>query len=482
MGLFYTGSNTTNYTGLGDDQYKGLTSNQGILGEGIGAVKNTVDNTNTQVGTINTNTANTADTVGRIDTNTSGLSAQITGLEGGFTTLGDNMRTYNEGLNTRFNTVDAANVANAENLVTANSGITGLQSAQDVGFADMGTRFNTVDADNLGIQTAVDNGFSAVDTGQTNLSNQMTTGFDASDAGMTAGFDQARLDNDAGFAGIGETQTANEALRAAGQSAVQGDISAMSGTADTYADAIMGKQGEMEGVQDNFVSSFDSYVDRYTDDTRLAGEARADAALAASTYDKNIRADMGTIADMQSAGQDALGNQITSAEDSLARNLSSGFSDASSAMNTGFADQTIQNRIDMDATQVEQIKQAKNIAGVAASMETLDMNTRQEFHQLSTAFDDSGELIQSSIDANGNTLQRQIDASGNMIIDKFDVSGQAMGRKMFNIDRSIAALKEVPSQGGNAVMGNLTPAMSAATLNSGFMAGGGGGGSYATTG
>ena len=482
MGLFYTGSNTTNYTGLGDDQYKGLTSNQGILGEGIGAVKNTVDNTNTQVGTINTNTANTADTVGRIDTNTSGLSAQITGLEGGFTTLGDNMRTYNEGLNTRFNTVDAANVANAENLVTANSGITGLQSAQDVGFADMGTRFNTVDADNLGIQTAVDNGFSAVDTGQTNLSNQMTTGFDTAGAGVTAGFDQARIDNDAGFAGIGETQTANEALRAAGQTAVQGDISAMSGTADTYADAIMAKQGLMEGVQDNFVSSFDTYVDRYKEDDRLADASRADADLAASNYNKLIRSDIGTLSDSQTAGQASIGNQITSAEDALGKNLSSGFTDAKANVNTGFAEASAQDNVIFDAKKVEDIKQAKSIAAVASGMETLDLNTRQEFHQLSNAFDDEGELIQSSIDANGNTLQRQIDDSGNMIIDKFDVSGQAMGRKMFNIDMSIAALKEIPSQGGNSVMGNLTPAMSAATLNSGFMAGGGGGGSYATTG
>jgi len=478
-GLF--GGDTTNVTntGLGDAQYTGLVDNQITIGDGIRSVKDTAENTNTQVGTINTNTANTANTVDTINTNTAGLGDA---LEGGFSLLGDNMTTYNTALGQRFDTVDAANTANAANLGTANTGITGLQAGQDAGFGSLGTRFDTVDAANTGLQTSVDQGFSDVDTGQTNLSNQMTTGFDASDAGMTAGFDQARIDNDAGFAGIGETQTANEALRAAGQAAVQGDISAMSGTADTYADAIMGKQGEMEGVQDNFVSSFDNYVDRYTDDTRLAGEARTDLASAADTYDRNIRADMGRIANAQTAGQDALGNQITSAEDSLSQNLSSGFSDASSAMNTGFADQTIQNRIDMDATQVEQIKQAKNIAGVAASMETLDMNTRQEFHQLSTAFDDSGELIQSSIDANGNTLQRQIDASGNMIIDKFDVSGQAMGRKMFNIDRSIAALKEVPSQGGNAVMGNLTPAMSAATLNSGFMAGGGGGGSYATTG
>ena len=458
--ISFGGGDTINkIAGLAGEQYTGIVDNQGRLNDNIVTVGNKVNDTNTQVGTINTNTANTANTVDTINTNTAGLSDQITGLEGGFTNITDNMRIYNDGMNTRFNTVDAANIANAENLVTANSGITGLQSTQDSGFADMGTRFNTVDADNLGIQTAVDNGFSAVDTGQVGLSNQMTTGFDTTQGDISTGFDQARIDNDAGFAGIGETQTANEVLRAAGQGAIQGDISAMSGTADTYADSIMAKQGEMEGVQDNFVSSFDNYVDRYTDDTTLAGEARADAAVAASTYDKNIRAEMGTLSSTQSAGQDRLGNKITSAENTIGENLSSGFTDARANVNTGFADATAQSNVIADANKTEDIKKAKSIAAVAAGMESLDINTRQEFHQLSNAFDDEGALIQSSIDSNGNTLRRSIDDSGNMIIDKFNVSGQAMGQKMFNIDRSIAALKEIPSQGSNAAMGNLPPAV-----------------------
>ena len=475
ISLFGRGGDTI--AGLAGEQYTGITANQDILNKNLGTVGSTVNDTNTQVGTINTNTANTANTVDTINTNTAGLNDA---LEGGFTRLGDNMTTYNTALGQRFDTVDAANTANAANLGTANTGITGLQSGQDAGFGSIGNRFDTVDTATTGLQTSVDQGFNDVDTGQTNLSNQMTTGFDTTQGDIGSGFDQARLDNDAGFAGIGETQTANEALRAAGQGAVQGDISAMSGTADTYADAIMSKQGEMEGVQDNFVSSFDSYVDRYTDDTTLAGQARVDAATAADTYDKNIRADMGRIANAQTAGQDALGNQITSAEGNLAANLSSGFSDASSARNTGFADATLQNRIAADATKVEQIQQAKGIAEVASGMESLDMNTRQEFHQLSKAFDDSGELIQSSIDANGNTIERQIDDQGNMIMDKFSSTGEAMGRKMFNIDKSISNLKEIPSQGSNAAMGNLSPALSAENLNSGFMSGGGG--SYATTG
>ena len=478
ISLFGRGGDTI--AGLAGEQYTGITANQDILNKNLGTVGSTVNDTNTQVGTINTNTANTANTVDTINTNTAGLSDQITGLEGGFTNITDNMRLYNEGMNTRFNTVDSANSMNQGKLEDIQLGTTGLQSTQDAGFAGTDVRFNTVDANNLGIQTAVDQGFRAVDTGQTGLSNQMTTGFDTTQGDIGTGFDQARIDNDAGFAGIGETQTANEVLRAAGQGAIQGDIATMSGTADTYADSIMSKQGTMEGVQDNFVSSFDNYVDKYTEDTTLAGQARVDAATAANTYDKNIRADMGRIANAQTAGQDALGNQLTSAESTLGENLSSGFTDARSNVNSGFADATAQSNVIVDATRTEDIKKARSLAKVASGMEALDLNTRQEFHQLGNAFDDEGALIQNSIDANGNTLQRSIDDKGNMIIDKFNVNGEAMGQKMFNIDLSIAALKEIPSQGSNAAMGNLTPALASSQLNSGFMAGGGG--SYATTG
>ena len=99
---------------------------------------------------------------------------------------------------------------------------------------------------------------------------------------------------------------------------------------------------------------------------------------------------------------------------------------------------------------------------MASDIETLDIGLRQDFHQLGNAFDDSGELITNQIEANGTTLERQIDDQGNLLIDRFDASGQSMGRKMINIDKSIAAMKAIPSTGTNTSMGELSPAGSAA--------------------
>lgn len=448
MGLWSKKTNVTNVTGLGDSQYTNLSSGQDELMGGINSTNTGISRVEGDVGKLSTDVGNLGTDIGTINTNTAGLGGR---LDEGFTSLSGLMGTYNTGTMNRFNTVDAANEANAASMATLNTNTAGLQAGQNQGFADMGGRFDTVDQANTALQTSTDQGFTATGAGQVELSNQMDTGFGDATTARDQSFADNRLLNDKGFADVGAQAVENEAARAAGQAAVQGDISTMSGTADTYAATSLENQRANQAGQDTFKSSFDTYIDRYGEDTSLTQQARADAAQIATNRDALLREDIGGFAQAAATGQDQISNQISESQAATAQTLDGGFQDARQAASeeatTAAAAANIQTR---------------NMASMASDIETLDIGLRQDFHQLGNAFDDSGELITNQIEANGTTLERQIDDQGNLLIDRFDASGQSMGRKMINIDKSIAAMKAIPSTGTNTSMGELSPAGSAA--------------------
>lgn len=116
-----------------------------------------------------------------------------------------------------------------------------------------------------------------------------------------------------------------------------------------------------------------------------------------------------------------------------------------------------------------QIKSAKDMATIAANQTDLDMNMRQSFMQLGSAFDENGQLIQNTIDAQGNTISRAVDEQGNLLLRTFDSTGNELGNKVININRALndlAGLQNVA--GSNASMGNLSPAMSSGVPTGGF--------------
>ena len=116
-----------------------------------------------------------------------------------------------------------------------------------------------------------------------------------------------------------------------------------------------------------------------------------------------------------------------------------------------------------------QIKSAKDMATIAANQTDLDMNMRQSFMQLGSAFDENGQLIQNTIDAQGNTISRAVDEQGNLLLRTFDATGNVLGNKVININRALndlAGLQNVA--GSNASMGNLSPAMSSGVPTGGF--------------
>lgn len=117
--------------------------------------------------------------------------------------------------------------------------------------------------------------------------------------------------------------------------------------------------------------------------------------------------------------------------------------------------------------------QTRDLARIASTQSEVDMATRQEFKQISDAFDDQGRLITNSVNDNGTSVSRAVDENGNLLLRAFDAQGRQLGDRVININRSLANLSDLANvAGANSSMGNLSPAMQAGeggVPTSGFM-------------
>jgi len=115
------------------------------------------------------------------------------------------------------------------------------------------------------------------------------------------------------------------------------------------------------------------------------------------------------------------------------------------------------------------INQTRDLTGIAATQTDLDMGLRQNFQQISTAFDDQGQLIQNSVDENGNTIMRQMDTNGNLMLRAMDVQGNDLGSKVIDVNDSVRRLQGITrKQGASMQMGQLSPASQMAAPVEGF--------------
>jgi len=106
--------------------------------------------------------------------------------------------------------------------------------------------------------------------------------------------------------------------------------------------------------------------------------------------------------------------------------------------------------------------QTRDLARIASTQSEVDMATRQEFKQISDAFDDQGRLITNSVNDNGTSVARAVDENGNLLLRAFDAQGRQLGDRVININRSLATLSDLANvAGANSSMGNLSPAMQA---------------------
>lgn len=452
---FNRSSSSTN-TGLGDDQYAQLQTNQGLLGaqaeQGFLGASTKLDNISSGVTNLGTNIN--------------------TGMDAGFTNIQSLLDTYNTGMNDQFSGVSAQVGNNATALATNNQALGNLQTDVSGGFNEQGQRFNTLDTNVSNVQGAVDQGFVNQDQSFADAQADRTTRFNATDAALATGFQDTGAALNTGF-GDASTQLADtQSSVLANQNQLQTDLNTMSSTADAYADQSLANQASLQSGQDGFVSSFDNYVERYGEDEELAQTARTDLATAQANQTDRLREDMGKFAQAAATQVDNVAQGVDSRLNTLGDTVEGGFvaaqADAQAAAQraASLESEFAQGLAGLDAGQ---ITQTRDLAKIASSQTDLDMGMRQEFNQLGNAFDDSGKLIESTIDAQGNTIARAMDEQGNLILNSFDSSGQGLGSKTVNIRTVLQNLNNLQTRpGANAAMGNLTPASSSAVPNSGF--------------
>lgn len=420
-----SGNKTTNITqtGLGDDQYQKLQENQQGLGtqieEGFSGAETKLDGISTGITGLGTNITNLGNTV-NANTNT------------GFSTLSDLLSSYGDTLTQGQTDAAAGRKTYYDNMLTALENNTGgLQTALDTGFADAAGRFDDIDQSTSNIQTSVDQGFQDATADRTQMQTDINDAFTTQNTGLGEAF--TGLGDDIGTAfnttntNIADSQSALQE----GQTGLEGNLSDLSGNLDAYGTSLVQGQEDMSANQDNFQSSFDDYVDRYSDDTTLANQARADIATAQANATTALREDIGNYAQAAAQGQSNIGKRLGD----LGEGTAAGFEVLSGAVEGGFSDVSTSDQL-AQQNLTDRIGNVKSL--LETTGDTLDANTKAQYEALSDSFDANGELITNSIDAQGNTISRAMDDQGNIIETKFDSAGNEIGKVQMDVETMLA--------------------------------------------
>ena len=402
------GGDTVTNTGLGDEQYDTLSTNQTQMQADMAAQQAAneaalAEQNASMQASINAANANaaasagaaqaaTAANSGRFDTLDTSVAGVDTNVTTGFASIQDLLDQYNTASNQQFSAL--------------NTGVTG-------GFEEVGNRFDTVDTATGAIQGAVDQG--NVDQAQGFSDAQVNRTANA--AANTTNFAAAGEALNQGFADTSNQMTQTQANVLGGQGDLQTNLDTISDTADIYATQSLQNQAGLQQGQDSFVSSFDDYVDRYGDDTRIANQTRADMQQANATANRSLRQDVGDFAQAAATGQQEVSQQVRSVDQQFAAGLAS-----------------------LDAGQ---ITTARDMARVASGQTDLDIASRQNYSQLGAAFDDNGALIPTNVDQAGNTTTRQMDDGGNLLLNRFDVRGNNTGFMSINLRESLQQLSSL---------------------------------------
>lgn len=457
-------TSTTN-TGLGDDQFSALQTNQGNMGtqleEGFGGVGTRFNQVDTGITGIQTDLGNVATDV-NVNTNT------------GFSDLGTTLSGYNDATNLRLNQFDQNFANNSAALGANNTALTSLQGDVTGGFGDQATRFNQVDAANTAMQGDITTGFSDQAQGFTDAQTDRTTnaglnaqGFVDTGAALNSGF----VDTTTQLGGLSTDVVDSQANMAT-------SLDNLNTGFNSYATQSAEDQASIRANQESFVSNFDAYTERYAEDTTLANQTRTDMQTANANSANKMREDFGAFADNTSTQIGNITKGLDNQFSALEGTVEGGFSKAQATALANNAAQT-NAASDLQASLrggggtvgVEQIVAARNMAAIASTQADISMELRQNFNQLGSSFDDAGSLIASSLDAQGNTINRTMDQQGNLILNRFDGAGVSQGQKIININNTLTDLSNLNTRvGSNSTMGNLTAASSRELPSTGFTA------------
>ena len=419
------GGDTTNVTntGLGDEQFTTLTANQANIGTSIDTARSDA-----------TGRFNTLDgTLSNIRGDISGVG---TNLSSGFTNLQDLLAQNAEANRQGFSGVGTRiDQATGQIQTGLDTGFEGVNTNIAQGFDTANTRFDRIDTAQQNAQSAIDTGFQTANNAFTDLNTRLTDDFNTANENLTGGFaDVGQSLNDLDTNTQNRLDTVQDNVLT-GQSILDQGITGMSNAQDIYYDDLSGRQMEIQQGQDEFRSNFDDYVQRYSEDTTLANQTRADMQTGLVNATDILRTDLGNFARAAEAGNAALSTQMSDSDRSSM--------DALSSLNTvvqgGFTGQA------SSAQQAQEnlVTRLGNLGGMVDTVgSTIDTNTRQQYSSLMSSFDSNGNLIRNSIDAQGNTIQRSMDAQGNLMMTQFDRAGNQIGQVSMNVDQMLTQAEQ----------------------------------------
>jgi len=401
-------TNITN-TGLGDDQFANLSAGQSSINSNINATR---DGANARFDSVDGTLSGIRGDISGVGTN---LSSGFTNLRG---LMGQNMEANQQGFTGVTNSIDQSTGQIQSGMQTGFDGVnqnltTGFGTMDDT----MDERFNRVDTAQQTAQTAIDTGF-----------QDTTNNFSDLNTRLTDDFNNAQNTLDTGFADVGQglndldtnTQNRLDTVQGnvlTGQAALGQDVDRMSDTQDIYYGDLSNRQMEIQQGQDDFRSNFDDYVQRYSEDTTLANQTRADLQQGMVSEVGRIRTDIGTVAQAQEQRADA---------------------------QQGFMSRQFSSLVSQMAP--ETLVRNRDVARMASQDERVAPQVRQDLFMVGQSFDDNGNLINNSIDGMGNTVSRNIDDTGILNIRTFDSAGQVSGERGIDLLRTFDTLESLQNQ------------------------------------
>jgi len=414
------GSDTTNVTntGLGDEQYSGIMDSLGEGGVKADAIAKALSAQGVNVNKLISDVSTAQGGVDAIQTSVGQGGDDPTGLYGEMA--------MNRGL-LNSQATQLGNLSSDLNSVGQN--VTGIQGSVDTGFSDVGQRFDTVDTNIGSVQSGMDAGFA--DAGQRfdTIDTNAAANAAAAQASMNTGFsDAASQLNQSTSDTSANINDASENLQAnvlAGQGGLATSLGDLTGNVDTYNAALLDGQANLQNTADGFQTSFDTYVDRYGEDTELANQSRADLQTGMVNSAQRVREDLARIG-AQTQQEVAQAAQGTNA-----------------AVEQGFVDQQamMQNQASQFANDIVDLQ--SNLGDVVSRVD--DTSARQ-YQRLAQSFNAQGQLLKNQILADGSVVNRSMDNSGIMTENHFNQQGQPLGTQTYDVLKMMSGLNEFKTQ------------------------------------
>ena len=436
---------TTVNTGLGDDQYTTLASNQQNIANSI----DTGFNNAAQVGanlqqgqqTITQNQGVLAENQGTMLNN----QGTIIGNQNALATGQQNLTAGQDRI------LQAVQNAPTVDLSGVESRLGTLDSSVNTGFSNMGSRFDSVDASLGNISGEVTGLGSRIDTGFEGVNSNINEQFDVNAQNRQAQFDQAEAN-----------RAAMQELILTGQVSMTDLINQYGAAgAQYYADLANNQANIMDsqaGIQQGLTAFQDTYNQNVDMEAKRFGELQDQVSGgfdAVRTGQTNLSSAVSGVQDRVAAS--AQGSQAVAGASQQQAAPAFDYARIAKEVATGVADQTDGGFTNgqMFASKLDTIRNILVNQG-----DQLDFRIRDQYTRLANSFDSQGKLIASSVDQNGIQTARAIDQQGNLLMAQFDQTGQRLMQDSMNMNQMLAAFDQQMrfQMGGNYAMGNLSPA------------------------